>query len=162
MTTAQVTRPQVRIGDLLESAVILSWNELLKSSRGGLVHVEYGTAPEPSLQYVKIWLATSRGAWNLICEYWISSGFKSAPPAGLTFSNGFHSATLTEILDATMHARQGFMGSLSGDSCVSLIIVHSPTKEQLQNAHECMTEAYQRFGLVYTAPAGRMARNVVS
>ena len=157
MTTAQVTLPKVEISDLLESAVMLSWNELLKSSPRGLVHVEYGTAPEPSLQYVKIWLSTPRGAWNLICEYWISSGFKSAPPAGLTFSNGFHSAALAEILDATMHARQGFMGSLSGDSSVSLIIVHSPTKDQLQKAHEYMTEAYQRFGLVYTAPAGRMA-----
>lgn len=157
MTTAQVTLPKVEISDLLESAVMLSWNELLKSSPRGLVHVEYGTAPELSLQYVKIWLSTPRGAWNLICEYWISSGFKSAPPAGLTFSNGFHSAALAEILDTAMHARQGFMGSLSGDSSVSLIIVHSPTKDQLQKAHEYMTEAYQRFGLVYTAPAGRMA-----
>lgn len=155
ITTAAPTR--VQVDQLLESAVMLSWNELLKSSPGGRVHIEYGTAPEPSLQYVKIWLSTRRGSWNLICEYWISSGFKSAPPAGLTFSNGFHSAALAEILDATMHARQGFMGSLSGDSSVSLIIVHSPTKDQLQKAHEYMTEAYQRFGLVYTAPAERMA-----
>lgn len=157
MTTTHVTPPKAQIGDLLESAVILSWNELLKGSPRGLVHVEYGTAPELSLQYVKIWLATSRGAWNLICEYWMSSGFKNVPPAGLTFSNGFHSAALAEILNATMHARRGFIGPLSGDSCVTLIIVHSPTNEQLQNAQECITEAYQRFGLVYTAAAGKMA-----
>lgn len=157
MVTTPAAPTGIQIDQLLESAVILSWDELLKSSPRGLVHVEYGTAPEPSLQYVKIWLSTRRGSWNLICEYWISSGFKNVPSVGLTFSNGFHSAMLAEILDATMCTRPGFMGSLSGDSSVSLIIVHSPTKDQLQKAHEYMTEAYQRFGLVYTSPAGRMA-----
>lgn len=162
MTTTQVIPPQVQIGDLLESAVMLSWNELLKSSPGGLVHVEYGAAPEPSLQYVKIWLASAQGGWTLICEYWISSGFKSAPPIGLTFSNGFHSNMLAEILGATMRARKGFTGSLSGDTRVNLIVVRFPTKHQLQKAQEYMSGAYERLELVYTPLAERMARNVVS
>lgn len=162
MTTTQVTPHRVEIGGLLESAVMLSWNELLKSSSRRLVHIEYGIAPEPSLQYVKIWLATSRGSWNLVCEYWIASGFKSAPPIGLTFSNGFHSSILAEILDATMRAREGFIGSFSGDNRVSVIVVHSPTKDQLQKAQEYMSEAYERLGLVYIPLAERMAQNVVS
>lgn len=162
MTTTQVTPPTIEIGDLLESAVMLSWNELLKCSARGLVHVEYGMAPESSLQYVKIWLATSRGAWNLVCEYWIASGFKSAPPIGLTFSDGFQSSLLAEILDATMRAREGFIGTFSGDNRVSLIVVHSPTKDQLQKAQEYMGEAFKRLGLVYAPPAERMVQNVVS
>lgn len=153
---------RAEIGGLLESAVMLSWNELLKSSPSSLVYVEYGIAPEPSLQYVKIWLATSRGYWNFVCEYWIASGFKSAPPIGLTFSNGFHSSILAEILDATMQAREGFIGSFSGDNRVSVIVVHSRTKDQLQKAQEYMSEAYERVGLVYTPFAERMAQNVVS
>lgn len=162
MTTTQVGPPSDQVGDLLENAVMLSWNELLKRWPRGLIHVEYGIAPEPSLQYVKIWLATSRGTWSLICEYWIASGYRSAPPVGLTFSNGFHSSILAEILDATMQARKGFIGSFSGDNRVSLIVIHSPTKDQLQKAQEYMSEAYDRLGLIYIPPAEKMARNVVS
>lgn len=162
MIATQEIPPKFQVGDLLESAVMLSWNELIKSPSRGLVHVEYGIAPEPSLQYAKVWLATSRGTWSLICQYWMASGFKGAPAIGLTFNNGFHSRILAEILDATMQTRNGLLGSFSGDNRVGLIVVPSPTKDQLQKADKYVSRAYDRLGLVYIPPVERMARNAVS
>jgi hypothetical protein len=69
MISSKEPTRRVQIDRVLESAVVLNWNDLLKSSHHGVVHIEYGTAPEPSLQYVKIWLSTTGGTWDLICQY---------------------------------------------------------------------------------------------
>lgn len=145
---------RVQIARVLESAVVLSWKDLLHPSKEGLVHVEYGTAPELSLQYLKIWLSTTRGAWDLICEYWMSSGSSRVPAAGLTFSNGYHSADLALMLEQMMQHHDGFPNSLSGESAVNLIQVHSPTERDRVKAGACMTEAYHRLGLPFAATPG--------
>ena len=44
---ASATHPEIE--HILESAVILSWKELLSGSDSATLHVEYATAPEPSL-----------------------------------------------------------------------------------------------------------------
>lgn len=145
---------RVQIARVLESAVVLSWKDLLHPSKEGLVHVEYGTAPELSLQYLKIWLSTTRGAWDLICEYSMSSGSSRVPAAGLTFSNGYHSADLALMLEQMMQHHDGFPNSLSGESAVNLIQVHSPTERDRVKAGACMTEAYHRLGLPFAATPG--------
>jgi hypothetical protein len=145
---------RVHIARVLESAVVLSWKELLHKSQKGLVHVEYGTAPEPSLQYLKIWLSTTKGTWHLICEYWMSLGSSRLPAAGLTFSNGYYSADLAGMLGQMMQHHEGFPNSLSGESAVNLIQVHSPTEGDRVKAGACMTEAYHRLGLLFAASPG--------
>lgn len=142
---------RVAIGDVLESAVVLSWQELLKDSSPGLVHVEYGTDPEPCLQYVKIWLSPRQGRWDLVCEYWMSAGLSGRSARGLTFSNGYHSAALSEMLQDMMRQCDGFPNSLAGDSHVNLIPVNAPTADERQKAKTCITDAYQRIGLAYPA-----------
>lgn len=151
-TRAPVQR--VQIARVLESAVVLSWKDLLRPSKKGLVHVEYGTAPEPSLQYLKIWLSTTEGRWNLICEYWMSSGSSRVPAAGLTFSNGYHSADLALMLERMMQRHDGFPDSLSGESGVNLIQVESPTEGDRVKAGACMIEAYHRLGLLFATTSG--------
>lgn len=138
---------RVRIDRVLESAVVLSWKDLFPTSQAGLVHVEYGTAPEPCLQYLKIWRAATRGTWALICEYWMSPGSFKVPVAGLTFSNGYYSADLAQMLKQMMQPQDGFPNSLCGESGVNLIQVHSPTEGDRLKASTCMTEAYHRVGL---------------
>lgn len=150
--TARTQR--VEIARVLESAVVLSWKDLLGKSKGGLVHVEYGTAPEPSLQYLKVWLSTTRGTWNLICEYWTSSGSSKLPAAGLTFSNGYHSEDLTVMLEQMMQHHDGFADSLSGESGINLIQVQSPTEGDRVIAGARMTEAYHRLGLLFAGSRG--------
>ena len=151
------SRRRLQIEDILESAVVLSWKELLDSSHKGVVHVEYGTAPEPSLQYLKIWLSTTRGKWDLICEYWMSRGSSSLPAAGLTFSNGYHSAHLAHMLEDVMRRHGGIAGSLSGETSVGLIMVGPPTEGDTLEASDRMSKAYERLGLAFAATAGGAA-----
>jgi hypothetical protein len=133
-----VQNQRAHIDEVLKSAVVLSWQELQKGLRPGLIQVEYGTAPESSLQYVKMWRSPTRGIWDLICEYWISPGMMAGRPAmGLTFSNGYHSAELTEILQEMMLHRDG-------------------AAEQ-RKAKDCMNDAYERIGLAYPEPPLRAA-----
>ena len=148
---------KVQIYRVLESAVVLSWKELLQSSHKGVVHVEYGTAPEPSLQYLKIWLARRRGTWDLICEYWMCRGTSTVPAAGLTFSNGYYSAHLAQMLEDVMRHQDGIPGSLSGQTSLGLIVVESPTEDDRQKAGNCMSHAYKQIGLKFGTIASRAA-----
>lgn len=157
MTTYPLPVERVQIYRILESAVVLSWKELLQSSHKGVVHVEYGIAPEPSLQYLKIWLATRRGNWDLICEYWICSGSSAVPAVGLTFSNGYHSTHLAQMLEDVMRHHDGLPGSLSGKTSVGLIVIQSPTEEDRKKAGNCMRLAYQQIGLEFAKAMGSAA-----
>jgi hypothetical protein len=141
---------RVKIDRVLESAVVLNWSELLQASEKGQVHIEYGMAPEPSLQYVKIWLSTVKGEWDLICQYWMSPGKSGTPAAGITFTEGYRSAALAQMLDQMMQHRDGFANSLCEDSGVKMIQITPPTDKDTQDAGECMTAAYERVGLVFS------------
>lgn len=152
----------VRIDRLLESAVVLSWKELLRSSHKGVVHkgvvhVEYATAPEPSLQYLKIWLLTTRGTWDLVCEYWVHASPSSIPAAGLTFRNGYHSAALTQMLEHMMRHQDGIPNLLSGKTGLNLILVQPPTEDERRKAGDCMIQAYERIGLAFVESTGGTA-----
>jgi hypothetical protein len=138
---------RVQVDRVLESAVVLSWSDLVKGSRRGIIHVEYGTAPEPSLQYLKVWLSTSLGTWDLICEYWISPGSSRLPASGLTFSNGYYSSDLKQMLGQLMRHQESLPDLLSGKSGVSLIRIQPPTEDDKRQAGTCMRETYHRLGL---------------
>jgi hypothetical protein len=143
-----------RIDQILESAVVLSWKDLLRSSPTAVVQVEYATAPQPSLQYLKMWLSTTRGRWDLVCEYWMSAGTTSIPAIGLTFSNGHYSAHLARMLEVVMPHRNGIPNSLAGNTAVKLIVVHPPTENDRQQADDCMSAAYERLGLKFVKSQG--------
>jgi hypothetical protein len=139
----------LQIEQILESAVILSWNELLSGSDSAIVHVEYATAPEACLQYLKIWQSTKRAQWDLICEYWISAGSAGAPQIGLTFGRGYRSPRLTEILESILRHQGGIPDALSGETKLNLIIVALPTAQERLSATRCIAEAYQQRGLSF-------------
>ena len=126
----------LQIEHILESAVILSWKEPIsgRGSDSAIVHVEYATAPEPSLQYLKIWRTAKRGEWDLICEYWISAGSAGAPKIGLTFGPGYHSASLTEILESVLRHQGDVPDALSGETKLTLIVVALPTPQEKLSA----------------------------
>ena len=155
-TAQQKLTARIPIYRMLESAVVLSWRDLIETSPRDLVQVEYGAAPERSLQYLKIWRLAGRGGWKLICEYWMCVGSSPVPKAGLTFSNGYHSATLAEMLEFIMQHQDSFSTSF-GISSVSLLQVQSPTKEATSTARDCMSIAYKQIGLAYAGTSGGVA-----
>jgi len=140
---------RIQLEHVLESAVILSWNEL--GSDSTMVHVEYATAPEPCLQYLKIWRSTKRAKWDLICEYWISAGAAGAPHIGLTFGSGHHSPRLTKILHSVLQHQGGIPDALFGETKLNLIVVGLPTPQERLSATRYMSEAYEQRGLSFAS-----------
>lgn len=137
---------KVQMDRILESAVVLSWRDLLHVSQRGLIHIDY--APGPSLQYLKIWQLTAKGSWSLICEYWMRQGQGATPVAGLTFSNDFHSEGLAQMLEVIMQHQGTFMTSF-GRPGAGLIQVTPPTEQESLAASACMRDAYDGLGFVF-------------
>src|SRR5690348_13498900 len=146
--TSLASPANLEIEHVLQSAVILSWNELVSGS-DSMVHVEYATAPEPCLQYLKIWRTAKQTQWDLICEYWISAGSAGAPHIGLTFGRGYHSPRLTQILESILRHQGGIPDALAGETALNLIVVGLPTAQEKHSASRCMSEAYEQRGLSF-------------
>jgi len=58
-TPPGTTMVKVQMDRILESAVVLSWKDLLHPSQKGLIQIEY--APVTRLQYLKVWQLTGKG-----------------------------------------------------------------------------------------------------
>jgi hypothetical protein len=141
------TMVKVQMDRILESAVVLSWKDLLRPSQRGLIHIEY--APGNRLPYLKIWqlTGTGRGEWSLVCEYWMSPGLAYSPGSGMTFSNDYHSAGLAEMLEVIMQHQDNFAPSLKPGA--GLIQVTLPTEQENLASAACMRHVYESFGLSF-------------
>ena len=73
----------------LESAIIVSWKELMYGGQTGLIHIEYGFASTGTLEYLKVWSSITRGHWLLACECWMSANMSHR--IGVRFENGYQS-----------------------------------------------------------------------
>jgi hypothetical protein len=146
---------KIQMDRILQSAVVLSWKDLLHPSQRGLIQIEF--APGVRLPYLKIWQLTGTGEWNLVCEYWMSRGPTGTPVAGMTFSNGYHSAGLAEMLELIMQHQDHFMVSLARPGAGSIQVM-PPTEEQSLAAGACMRHAYESFGFAFAhIPAAALA-----
>jgi len=150
--TANAIGPErVPIDQVLENAVVLSWDDLLHELEPGLVRIEY--APGTTLDYLKIWQLVAKGAWNLICEYWMIP-----QPAGaqrLTFNNGVHSNGLSQMLEVIMQHQADF--TLSEGPGAGMIQVTRPGEEMKEAAAACMKQAYSRLALKFESTPSLVA-----
>ncbi len=136
---------KVQMDRILESAVVLSWKDLLHPSQKGLIQIEY--APATRLQYLKIWQLTGKGQWSQVCEYWMPHGPTESPGGGMTFSNDYHSAGLAEMLEVIMHRQDNFAPALR--PCAGLIQVTLPTEQENVASGARMKHVYESFGLSF-------------
>src|SRR5947208_14977382 len=87
---------------ILESAILVSWADLMRGAQTGLIHIEYGFAAGGTLDYLQVWSSVTRGHWLLACGYWMSaSRFHGT---GVHFDNKYQSEGLgahSGICDAT-------------------------------------------------------------
>src|SRR5579872_2422550 len=86
---------------ILECAVCLNWEDFASSSLPTSMQLEYRIGTTHSLDSLKLWSSTSRGYWNLVCEYWMQSS--TTHQRGITFTGAYSSPVLTHMLDAIMH-----------------------------------------------------------
>ncbi len=130
---------------ILSSAVILSWNDLLRPTQRGLIQLEY--VPGGRRSYLKVWQLTGKGEWSLVCEYWMSHGAAAATDDGIMFSNGYDSAGLAEMLKVIMQHSDRFTAPLSpGPSSIQIKL---PTEQETLEASEHMRQAYETLGLTF-------------
>lgn len=113
----------------LESAVSLSWNELMPASPNGIINVEYHSNPGHLLEYLKVWKSSERGYWSLICEYWKTSPWSHAP--GISFGKGYGPGEFSRRLEDVMTRENDFDKSSQQDS---LIQINSDTVSERNTA----------------------------
>jgi hypothetical protein len=90
----------------IESAIVLSWTDLMRGAQTGLIHVEYGFAPTGTLDYLKVLSSIGRGHWLVACEYWMSAD--TSHSIGIRFENGYESEGLACILEFLMQHQNSF------------------------------------------------------
>ena len=135
---------------ILESAIIVSWADLMGDAKTGLIHIEYGFAPTGTLDYLKIWSSLTRGHWLLACEYWVSE--TTFHGTGVRFDNGYESEGLAHILEFVMRHQSEFaLPTNLGRQ--GLLQISTPTQEESAAAGELVRESLDRLGSTLTEPA---------
>lgn len=123
---------------MLESAVVVSWADLMPSARAGLAHIQYGFAAGGTLDYVQVWSSITRGQWLLACAYWMSAS--KFHGMGIHFDNGYQSDNFAHILESLMQHQTAF--SLPGDlGRQGLLQLSAPTPEESLAAAASVNEA---------------------
>jgi len=142
MTSSPVqiaTCSDITLDQILESAVVLSWKDLLPGTRTSLVHVEYRLGPGGALEFLKVWSSIIRGHQYLVCDW-------SPSPAAnhVTFSNDFYSKDLAQMLESIIQHQAAFFKDLTLHRD-GLVQIHPPTEEDQRIAEACMAEAFHWF-----------------
>ena len=135
----------------LESAVIVSWADLMKDPTSGLLHVEYTFGPDNSLDYLKVWSSLTRGEWHLACAYWTSSS--AFHNAGIHFEDGFRSDGLSRNLEFIMQHQHAFSSTVDRGR-TALLQIQVPTAAESEAATELLRQAFISANSIATEPAG--------
>lgn len=135
---------------ILESAVIVSWTDLMKDAKAGLIHLECALAPDRSLEYLKVWSSVTRGHWLLACAYWMSSS--TFHGKGIHFENGYRSEGLTQNLDFVMQHQQAFT-ALPETGRTSLLQISTPSDEDSTVAAKSVKDAFCRINSFSAEPS---------
>ena len=134
---------------ILESAVVVSWADLMRGTPTGLIHIEYAFALGGTLDYLKLWSSITPGHWLLACEYWMTtSTFHSC---GVSFDNGYQSQGLAHILESVMQHQDSF--SLPTDfGRQGLLQIPTPTEAAITAAAASVREAFAHIGSALAEP----------
>jgi len=133
----------------LESAIVVSWTDLVHDAQAGVIHIEYGFAPTGTLDYLKVWSSLTRGHWLLACEYWMSAS--TFHGTGVTFDNGYESEGLAHILEFAMQHQSSFLlpANLGRQG---LLQISTPTVEQILAATALVNRALDVHGSPLAEP----------
>ena len=117
-----IARQQRRLRDAIGEAISVTWAEVMPQCDKGLIHVEYEPGPKHPIEWLKVWSTTTRGHWNLVCEYWMNE--HPLGKIGLQFAAGYHSDGLGESLKLIMQHQRQFTAPEKGS--LNLIQVYPP------------------------------------
>jgi hypothetical protein len=129
--------PPQSLDQLLNSAVVLNWDALIQSSTPGRVRVEYHVGTDGALEYLKLW-SVSQEYWSLICEYSVHPGWSDGP----RFCNGFHSRSLSRLLQSIM-MNQALCSHSRSPNTNGALEVSPPTAEDVEDAKLRVSGTFQ-------------------
>jgi hypothetical protein len=147
-------RPNQTLNEMLECAVVVTWDDLIQAGKPGLVHIKYRFAADHSLANLQVWASEIRGHWNLVCQY--SDSQSVIKGTGIAFSNEYHSDALTQLLKFVVEHQGEFyrIPDLNHDSMVQ---VQVPTNGDKMRACKVVSEALapdewqERIALAYAS-----------
>jgi hypothetical protein len=134
---------------ILESAIVVSWADLMHGTQTGLIHIEYGFAPTGTLDYLKLWSSMTRGRWLLACEYWMSAS--TFHGTGVRFDNGYQSEGLAHILEFVMQHQNSFVLPPNRGQ-QGLLQIPTPSEEDSTAAAASVNQAFDRLGSALAEP----------
>lgn len=132
-TTAEFAR-------ILQSAVILSWDDLMPPATTGSVHIEYGSGASGAIDFLKVFSSTTWGYWKLVCELWVSANW------GHTLGMSFGDIPCPRRFAQTIQKLMQHENELSGSSCNGMIQITPPTEAEREDASNCLTEVFDHLG----------------
>jgi hypothetical protein len=135
---------------ILESAVVVSWDDLMRGAESGLIHIEYDFAPSGTLDCLGIWSSITRGHWLLVCEYWMTLSTFHIP--GVHFENGYQSEGLAHILESVMQHQNSFVLP-PNRARPGLLQIPTPTEAERAAAATAVNEAIDRLSPALAEPA---------
>jgi hypothetical protein len=142
--------PNGNLEGILESAVVISWDDLMPGSPTGLIHIEYGFAADGTLDNLKVWSSLTRGHWLLACQYWMSAN--TFHGAGVGFENGYKSEGLAHILESVMQHQTSFVLPPNRGR-QGLLQIPTPTKEERAAAAALINIAFDHLNSAVSQPA---------
>lgn len=141
--------PNGNLGRILESAVVVSWADLMRGSSYCLIHIEYGFAADGTLDNLKVWSSLTRGHWLLAYQFWLSANRFHG--AGVGFENEYKSEGLAHILESVMQHQISFV--LPPNRCRQGFQVPPATKEVSAAATALINIAFDHLNSAVSQPA---------
>jgi hypothetical protein len=133
---------------ILESAIVVSWADLMRGTETGLIHIEYGFAPGGTLDYLKVWSSLTRGHWLLACKYWMSPSTLH----GTAYENGYQSDGLAHLLGFIMQ-HQDVFALPPNLGRQGLLQISAPSAGESMTATAAVKHAFDRLGSMIAEPA---------
>jgi hypothetical protein len=135
---ASESQPRLQLECALQSAVAQNWDDLMPDSKSGLIHIEYQTGDDGSLDFLLIWASTVRGYWDLVCEFWVRPLWSYT--IGLRFSKNYHSVEFGRTLKHLMKDGSAF---LELPDKHGLIQVYPPREERRDITRKSLGTSHQ-------------------
>jgi hypothetical protein len=134
---------------ILESAIVASWKDLMNGAQPGLIHIEYDLTVGGNVDDLRIWSSVARGHWLLICEYGMSTS--KSHSGGLRFDNGYHSESLAHTLEFVMQHQNAF--ALPPNlGRPGLLQIPRPTDAEIGAAAASIREAFDHVSYEFAEP----------
>lgn len=128
-----------RLDRTLEYAVVQSWDELMPDPKSGLIHIEYQTGQDGSLDFAMIWASTIRGHWHRVCEVWMKALWSH--PVGVRFGSDSPPAKFAHTLKLVVGHENSF-SKLPHQ--IGLIQVFPPTPAERSTAERWLEVGFNQ------------------